>query len=360
MEDFREKYRQELLQQEIKSNRYTVKGFFWFLAGVAFVWLLNTIGFFEVDEKLVSIAFTSTLVLYLLPLLLYYKGDLSKPWIKYLFLSLMCVICGIIVSLLSFHAVLLYVIPLLFSIQYRRRDVIWFVYAVNTVTMLISSLLGFYYGICDLNILLQSTHTRSWYLNVISGQALNIPFNSNPVFVIIVFEVFPRSIVLFLFAIIIQYAVISSNEDAFKIARLTYLKETDLKTRVFNKNKYEEMVRQYYPRIENIAVIFWDINNLKAINDKYGHAMGDKAIETLSVVLNGYSGNRCRVYRIGGDEFVVVLDNPLEKEKRFFGLHGLQMSKCTKIRNSVKRTGYREESRIICRRKPCIAGLFTL
>ena len=360
MEDFREKYRQELLQQEIKSNRYILKGFLWFLAGVAFVWLLNSIGFFEVDKKLVSIAFVSTLVLYLLPLLLYYKGDLSEPWIKYLFLSLMCVICGLINSFLSFHAVLLYAIPQLFSIQYRRRNVIWFVYAVNTVTMLISSLLGFYYGICDLNILLQSTHTRSWYLNVISGQALNIPFNSNPVFVIIVFEVFPRSIILFLFAVIIQYAVISSNEDAFKIARLTYLKETDLKTGVFNKNKYEEMVRQYYPRIENIAVIFWDINNLKAINDKYGHAMGDKAIETLSVVLNGYSGNRCRVYRIGGDEFVVVLDNPLEKEKRFFGLHGLQMSKCTKIRNSVKRTGYREESRIICRRKPCIAGLFTL
>lgn len=314
MEDFKEQYRRELVYQEIKSNKHTLKGFSWFLIAVAFIWLLTVTGFFEVDKKLITIAFLSNIVLFIPAMYIYLKNDLSKQWIKYFLLLLICIVSAIIVSFLSFHAVLIYVVPLLFAIQYRRRRIIWFVYAVNTVTMLVSSLVSFYYGICDLNILLQSQHVRSWYLDVITEGALNIPFNENPVFIIIVFEVFPRSIMLFVFSVMMQYTVVSSNEDAYRIAKLTYLKETDTKTRVFNKNKYVEMVKEYYPKIEQIAVLFWDLNNLKVINDKYGHAMGDKIIEKLSSVLFAHSGDRCRVYRIGGDEFLMIIDNPKQNE----------------------------------------------
>lgn len=310
MDDFKEQYRQELIFQEIKSNKHTLRGFLWFLLAVALIWLLTVTGFFEVDKRLITIAFVTTLVLFIPPLTIYLKSDLAKSWIKYFFLALICIVCGVIVSFLSYHAVLLYVVPLLFAIQYRRRSTIWFVYAVNTVTMLISSLVSFYYGICDLNLLLQSQHVRDWYLNVITESALNIPFNENPVFIIIVFEVFPRSIILFVFSVMMQYYIVSSNEDAYRIAQLTYLKETDRKTKVFNKNKYEEMVAEYYPKVDKIAVVFWDLNDLKHINDQYGHAMGDKVIEKMSSVLFGYSGDRCRVYRVGGDEFLMIVDDP--------------------------------------------------
>ncbi|MCM1046270.1 MAG: GGDEF domain-containing protein [Candidatus Gastranaerophilales bacterium] len=314
MEDFREQYRQELKHQEIKSNKRTLKGFNWFFMAIALIWLLTVTGFFEVDKTLISIAFLSTIILFIPAVSIYFKSDLSKLWIKYLLLSLICIVSAVIAAFLSFHAVLVYVVPLLFAIQYRRRSTIWFVYAANTVTMLISSLVSFYYGICDLNLLLQSQHVRSWYLEIITEGALNIPFNENPVFIIIVFEVFPRSIILFVFSIMMQYTIVSSNEDAYRIAQLTYLKETDTKTKVFNKNKYVEMVENYYPGIGQISVLFWDLNNLKKINDKYGHAMGDMAIETLSSALSSHSSDRCRVYRIGGDEFLMIIDDPEREE----------------------------------------------
>lgn len=314
MEDFKEQYRQELIYQEIKANKHTLKGFVWFLLGVAFIWLLTVTDFFEVDKKLITIAFVSTLVLFMPSLYIFLKSDLSKQWIKYFLLTLICVVSGVIISFLSFHAVLLYIIPLLFAIQYRRSSTVWFVYVTNTVTMLISSLVSFYYGLCDLNLLLESQHTRDWYLNMITEGALNIPFNENPVFIIIVFEVFPRDIILLVFSIMLQYTIVSSNEDALRIAKLTYLKETDTRTKVFNKNKYQEMVEGYYPQIDEIAAVFWDLNNLKDINDRYGHAMGDKAIEKLSAVLHGYASDRCRIYRIGGDEFLMIIDNPASQE----------------------------------------------
>lgn len=314
MEDFKEQYYRELDYQEIKSNRHTLKGFSWFLIAVAFIWLLTVTGFFEVDKKLITISFLANIILFIPAVYINYKSDLSKAWIKYFLLSLICIVAGVIAAFLSFHAVLAYVVPLLFAVQYRRRSTIWFVYAVNTVTMAISSLISFYYGICDLNLLLQSQHVRSWYLDVITESALNIPFNENPVFIIVVFEVFPRSIILFVFSIMMQYTVVSSSEDAYRIAQLTYLKETDTKTRVFNKNKYVEMAADYYPKIEQVSVLFWDLNNLKRINDELGHAMGDKAIEELSSALILHSGDRCRVYRIGGDEFLMIIDNPMQNE----------------------------------------------
>lgn len=52
------------------------------------------------------------------------------------------------------------------------------------------------------------------------------------------------------------------------------MKGTDAKTKVFNQNKYEEMAAEYYPTIEEISVLFWDLNNLKMINDRLGHSMG--------------------------------------------------------------------------------------
>lgn len=314
MEDFKEQYQQELIYQEIKSNRRTLKSFIWFLLAVAFIWLLTVTGFFEVDKKLMTIAFVSNVVLFIPAFCIFIRSDLTRVWIKYFLLSLICIVSGVIASFLSFHAVLAYVIPLLFAMQYRRRGTIWFAFAVNTATMLISSLVSFFYGLCDLNILLQSQHVRNWYLEQMAGGTLNIPFNENPVFIIVVFEVFPRSIILFVFSVMMQYIVVSSNEDAYRIAQLTYLKGMDAKTKVFNQNKYEEMAAEYYPKIKEISVLFWDLNNLKMINDRLGHSMGDLAIEKFSYALVSQAGNRCRVYRIGGDEFLMIIDNPEQGE----------------------------------------------
>ncbi|MCM1039351.1 MAG: GGDEF domain-containing protein [Ruminococcus sp.] len=314
MDDFRRQYSEELAYQEIKSNKHTLKCFFWFLIAVAFIWLLTVIGFFEVDKKLITIAFVSNIILFIPAVYISVKSDLSKLWIKYFLLSLICVVTAVITAFLSFHAVLIYVVPLLLAIQYRRRATIWFVYVLNTVTMLISSLASFYYGLCDLNLLLQSQHVRNWYLEIVTEGTLSLPFNENPVFIIIVFEVFPRSIILFVFSIMLQYTIVSSNEDAYRIAQLTYLKETDTRTRVFNKNKYTEMAAGYYPKLERIAVLFWDLNNLKVINDKYGHAVGDKVIEKFSSELYLHADDRRRVYRIGGDEFLLIIDGPEQDE----------------------------------------------
>lgn len=64
MENLKENEK-ELRYQEIKSNKYTLKGFMWFLLFLCLVWLLTVIGFFEMNKRLSTIALVSTIILFL-------------------------------------------------------------------------------------------------------------------------------------------------------------------------------------------------------------------------------------------------------------------------------------------------------
>ena len=137
-------------------------------------------------------------------------------------------------------------------------------------------------------------------------------------FVIIVFMIFPRAIILLVFTIMMQYNVVNNARDAVRIAQLTHDKNTDSNTNVYNKNKYQEMIDFYYPNLDRVSVAFWDLNDLKKINDRLGHAMGDRALEKLSSLLNAEASDTCRVYRIGGDEFVTIIDDPIPDQMLHF------------------------------------------
>lgn len=314
IENFIQQYEQELYAQEINANKRILNGFIWFLAAVALVWLLTITDFFQVDKTMVTIVFLVSFLLFLPAFYLIFRGDLSKGWIKYFLLTLLCVVCAVIIATLSYHATLLFVFPLLYAIQYREKRIIWFTYSINLITITIGMLTGFYFGLCDLNLLLQSRYTRSYYLASLTSTGLIIPFNENPIQIILLFGIIPTAIILFILAIMLQYTVISNTRDALRIAQLTYYKDTDTNTKAYNKNKYEEMITKFYPSVDRLAVIFWDINNLKPVNDKLGHAMGDYVIKTFASIILSLGNDTRRVYRIGGDEFVMILENPSKNE----------------------------------------------
>lgn len=314
MEHSERQYKQELHNQELKANQRTRMGLLWIFAGVFFFWMLTMLGIFVVQETSMTIAFILSAVICIYVWLLQYMSRLDAPWVKYALMTVVCVVAGILGTFLSFHAVFVYVLPLLFAIQYRDQAVLWFSYAVNGIAMLASMLLGFYYGLCDLNLLLASNHTREWYLEHLTGDMIPVAINANVNFVIVVYGFFPRMIILLIFVIMLRYTLISNYEDALRIADLTYRKETDAATKLFNKNKYEEMADSYYPQKAWIAAIFWDVNNLKMINDRFGHSTGDLLLETVSARLSEQTDERKQAYRVGGDEFVLLIENPIPGE----------------------------------------------
>ena len=90
-------------------------------------------------------------------------------------------------------------------------------------------------------------------------------------------------------------------------------------TGVNNRNSYMEYLQILEGKIISdpglvFTVIVFDINQLKMINDDFGHDQGDKLIiEVAKEILQVFGGNR--IYRVGGDEFVAILDDPDPTEK---------------------------------------------
>lgn len=60
-------------------------------------------------------------------------------------------------------------------------------------------------------------------------------------------------------------------------------------------------------KVAEFSIILFDLNDLKAINDTYGHDVGDKYIIKTCEMINSYF-NGDEIYRFGGDEFVLILE----------------------------------------------------
>lgn len=94
-----------------------------------------------------------------------------------------------------------------------------------------------------------------------------------------------------------------------KMAYFKKLANTDMLTEVFNRNAYEDRLRsleQQELELQSTCVVLFDINNMKAINDHYGHECGDQALKACSRCILAAFGEDNGCYRIGGDEFVVL------------------------------------------------------
>ena len=91
--------------------------------------------------------------------------------------------------------------------------------------------------------------------------------------------------------------------------KLAYI---DALTNGQNRNAYMDRVFELSrssTRSHKIYYVLFDMNNLKVINDTYGHATGDDAIRRTYQSLVKAFGRYGDCYRIGGDEFAVIMDS---------------------------------------------------
>ena len=90
---------------------------------------------------------------------------------------------------------------------------------------------------------------------------------------------------------------------------LRYVAEKDSLTGLPNRFSYNEFLSKKIEQNEFVCVFMFDINNLKEVNDTYGHAAGDELIKKASqCIINSFNiTDNC--YRIGGDEFVAIIKN---------------------------------------------------
>lgn len=104
------------------------------------------------------------------------------------------------------------------------------------------------------------------------------------------------------------------------VAELERVSERDTLTPLFNRRYFLTAIHHRMARFERhaerAAVVFIDVNQLKYINDSFGHAAGDFALMEIAKRLAGSIRATDVAARIGGDEFGLILDQSDEEGAR--------------------------------------------
>lgn len=102
-----------------------------------------------------------------------------------------------------------------------------------------------------------------------------------------------------IFTYCFRYISNPRRKDLYNIDGLTKLK---------NRASFESDLDNIYDKSRRISIIMLDLNYLKKMNDNYGHDAGDEYIKKTGETLSDVFKEVGVCYRIGGDEFVIILD----------------------------------------------------
>nr|WP_317351767.1 GGDEF domain-containing protein [uncultured Agathobacter sp.] len=102
------------------------------------------------------------------------------------------------------------------------------------------------------------------------------------------------------------------SQTLYRIAQQQLFKQMaymDELTGLANRRKCEEYMKELETHTEKYCILCFDLNLLKKINDTYGHEKGDELIKRFADVLREVYSLYGITARIGGDEFVAILNN---------------------------------------------------
>ena len=111
---------------------------------------------------------------------------------------------------------------------------------------------------------------------------------------------------------VIAYLFVTDiDEQKKQELRLTAMAETDALTGLYNRHRAVPEMEHYLSehQDETSALIMIDLDNLKRINDTFGHAYGDTMISTMAKRIKNHFRENDIVSRFGGDEFLVLCKN---------------------------------------------------
>ena len=136
---------------------------------------------------------------------------------------------------------------------------------------------------------------------------------------------------LLLISVVAYLSMSRATEPFYK--KLAY---TDLLSGYENRMAFEHKLRECKELVaegKNVTVLVFDVNNLKTINDTEGHEAGDKYLKnTADIIFDNLNGIGT-LYRIGGDEYTVVLADRSERE----------ISALLESLHNEKRTAYKNQ-----------------
>ncbi|MGN1040758.1 MAG: GGDEF domain-containing protein, partial [Candidatus Fimimonas sp.] len=199
--------------------------------------------------------------------------------------------------------------------ELKHSKIAWSVVGVHALFQIVASFFGWVFSVDAQNVY----HREALYFIYVAAFLLSIIFGFIGIIRIgktyqISFDVvLALSVLLLLVGIGIQFVWSGIRIDYLCITIVNlmfYLRffkitlQVDAVTRLLNRRCYEVHVVDMGSKA---AVVLFDVDRFKQVNDTHGHSGGDECLKKVALLLTNVYGKYGLCYRIGGDEFCVIL-----------------------------------------------------
>ncbi len=292
-------------QKDKMQNIFSVRCIIIIFLLYSFTFFLNLIGIFIVDTPIFVSSYVEMVVTLLVYLALLTSIGLERSITKYVNITVIAVIVMIAGCALTYHTVIIVVIPIIFSSMYADKKLANYAFAITILSIIITTYIGYYDGVCDANMALLTTKKLSDISK--DGVFLMNEVNRNPLVTLGLYYVVPRSLLATCFYAVCKnvYRIVGKMME--NAVRAKTLAAMDDMTGMYNRNKLLDVVNSDTYKDMQVAIIYWDINRLKYVNDTFGHLSGDFLIVKIAESIKQVCSEQAEAFRYGGDEFIMII-----------------------------------------------------
>ncbi|MBE5882902.1 MAG: response regulator [Lachnospiraceae bacterium] len=205
-------------EQEYIANSYVMKCFSVTMLVYTATFLLDLLGIFVVDQKLMWQSYVPSLIIYLVVYFISKSMLASSKKTKYFILFSIILVFTIIGVFITYHVVLVSLLPFLYATIYSSKRVMRYVYALTVISTIVVVYGGYFYGLCDANMAVLTTSTLQNH--TANGQFALTEINANPYFTLMLFYVIPRCLIYIAFGVVCRriFSIISNSVEKAKRA----------------------------------------------------------------------------------------------------------------------------------------------
>lgn len=301
---------------ELDANKYNYKCLMLSVLAIELIWIATETGLFVVEKSIMRTAVIPITIFSMIVIIVLALMGLNHRWVKYVLITSEIFAIHIMGTMLTYHVVIFFGIPFLMAAHYQNKKMAIYTLITSLIGMFFVIGIGYSYGVCDLNMVAFTKDRIDTY-----GELAIIPINiisGATKLKVMAYFYFPRAVLLVLFTVMTLSIAESGRVMQQKQTEAEYESTHDKMTGVYNKNMYLRMISAKCPKMKKIAVVYFDVNGLKQINDNLGHEKGDLLIKLAAKTLSYFKSDDLSIFRMGGDEFVAIMENGTEEKVEKF------------------------------------------
>ena len=228
----RENIDKYIKDKEYIANTYVMRCFFISMIVYLIAFLLNVFDIFIIDKSIMLMGFVPSIFIYLAMLFVTKKVSLSSDKIKYFILFSIVSVFTLIGVTITYHVVIIAVLPILYAILYSSRKVMWYVYGLTVVSTIIIVYAGYYYGLCDANMALLTSMKLDSYL--VNGYFPTTAVTDNTFVTLMLYFVIPRCLIYIAFMVVCSsiYRIVKAGLEKAECVVKMEVFQKELKSKV--------------------------------------------------------------------------------------------------------------------------------